>query len=210
MKPYWFLFRRRIDRSWKSFGSSSAQLGIIVSLLQLAAASYAAYFAWSQYQRNIEKDKVSAALEFIRERDKGATREASVALKKWKNKPETRQWFVELQKLPATERSEAYRKGQIERIRKDGYEDGFNTVFRYYRDAAICARSNVCDPDLMCEFTFNDFQAFRENFRPLIEDLGNSALELDVFAKRICATEFKDYCSEYWFSPYCQPKISPS
>ena len=180
---------------WRWVGNNDKQLKI---LFAIAAAFYIAI----QYYLRVEESKVEKSIEYIQKYDQGDVFNATTALNTFWISKEAEQFF--------------------ERVNADNYDDEFTkladqknfgphiyVIHRFFRNLALCANNGVCDGGAVCDFFFDDIQAFRETYRPYLtvwnQKWGeNVSKGIDGLVEKTCSSEFNTYCRAQPKSRDCQ------
>ncbi|MBI4128296.1 MAG: hypothetical protein HY459_04490 [Parcubacteria group bacterium] len=182
---------------WKWVGNNDTQLKILFTVV-------AAFYVAVQYYLRVEEGKVQVTLQYIQKYDQGDVVKATTAVGTFWISDEAKQFF--------------------KRAKPDNYDNEFMkladqnkmgphiyVIRRFFQSLALCANNNVCDGQTVCDFFFDDLQAFRETYRPYLKAWSdnwgeNVSRGIDHLVEKTCSPKFNAYCRAQPNSRSCRDK----
>ncbi len=174
-------------------------------LFAVIAALYVAF----EYRLNIHEAKVSQAVKYIERHDQGEIFKANRVLQDFWISENVSEWSSRLQSIDSSEeRVKRYIKELPDMIDEVGATTYVYQLLNYYRNVGLCVKTSHCHPETVCSYLFDDIQAYRENYRSLLEDwkenLGDKApTQVADLVENSCSQQFIAYCQEFPTSQYC-------
>lgn len=181
---------------WRWVKNNDKQLKILFTIV-------AAFYIAIQYYLRVEEGKVELSLQYIQKYDQGNVVKATTALGTFWISDEAEQFF--------------------KRVNPDNYDDELMelvdqkkinphhiyVISGFFRSLALCANNDVCDGQTVCDFFFDDIQAFRETYRPYLAKWSkkwgeNVSKGIDQMVEKTCSSEFKAYCRAWPNSRSCR------
>ena len=186
---------------WSWLARRKRAFDTIISAVTILSAIGGGIYAILQYESALADGRLKQTFQYIQRYSSGDVGAAVTSVN-------TFWWTDDATAFFKGTKPSNYNQRLLDLVKKqDWYKDIF-IQNNFFREVAICANNQLCDPKVSCIFFFNDIQGFRETFRPELgvmnartrEDLMS---DVELFVQYTCRDDFRQYCARAPHSRDC-------